>query len=68
MGRSLVRRSTECGVAECDRESRIMGTSWPERGCRAMEKEINIQSLIITLLARSMLETGHRFTTNYISV
>jgi hypothetical protein len=37
-GWSLVQRSPECGVSECDRETSIMGRPWPTGGCCAMEK------------------------------
>ena len=38
---SLVqRRSSECGVSECDREASIMRKPWPTGGCRAIKKNI----------------------------
>jgi hypothetical protein len=40
----------------------------PLEAVEPWKKEINIQSLITTLLVRSVLETGHRFATNYNSL
>jgi len=30
----------ECGVSECDRETSIMKTPWPIRGCRDTNKKV----------------------------